>query len=289
MILSVISFSFMQLFVKLTSDEVSVYQQVFFRNLFGIGLAAYIIKKESLMWFGPKEEQPYLFGRSIFGFLGLIFFFYATRHGNIADATIINRTNPFFTTLFSVFFLKQKASVAQWIALTVVFFGGIIAGNPKFDSSALPMICAFLSAICNGIAYTLLGHFKEKVSAMTVIMHFSVFSAVASIPFLIKGVCIPSTQDFFMLFMIALLGSFGQIAITLAYRLAPATEIAIFDQLSIVISIFLGWIFLQQIPLIRTWIGGVIVFFASLCIFYVNKKRRNINMNGTQIDKTITL
>ncbi|MGN1166929.1 MAG: DMT family transporter [Lachnospiraceae bacterium] len=272
MIVSVFSFSFMQLFVGLTNDKVSVYQQILVRNLLGMFISAYIIKRDHLSWFGTKKEQPFLFGRSFFGFLVLISFFYATRNGNIADAAIINRTNPFFTTIFSVLFLKQYASKAQWLALIVVFIGGVIAGNPSFDSSAFPMLCALISSVCTGITYTILGHFKGKVPTMTVIMHFSTFCVFGCIPFLIKNFYVPSLKDVFVLLMIALLGNLGQIAITLAYRLSPATEIAVYDQLSVVISIILGWIFLQQVPSIRTWIGGGIVILASIGIsIYHNK------------------
>ena len=109
MITSACAFSLMQVFIKLTSASVSVYLQVLFRNVVGILISAIYIKKEQLLWFGSKQEQLFLFGRSIAGFLGLVTFFYASRLGNVADVTIVNRTGPFFTTLFSVIFLKERA------------------------------------------------------------------------------------------------------------------------------------------------------------------------------------
>ena len=273
MIVSVLLFSFMQVFVRMTSNEISVYQQVVIRNLIGIFVAGYFIQKEHLSWFGAREEQPFLFGRSLAGFLGLVFFFAASREAAIADVTIVNRTGPFFTTLLSVVFLKEKALPAQWCALIIVFIGGLIAANPSFDSSFLPMLLALLSAVANGVAYTLLAHFKGKVPVMTVMMHLSVFSVLAGIPFLIHRFQIPSAYDLFMLLMIGILGNCGQIAITLAYRLAPATEIAIYDQLSVVASILLGWIFLNQTPNPSTLLGGGTVICASLWIYFYMKRR----------------
>ena len=79
MITSACAFSLMLVFIKLTSASVSVYLQVLFRNVVGILISAIYIKKEQLLWFGSKQEQLFLFGRSIAGFLGLVTFFNASR------------------------------------------------------------------------------------------------------------------------------------------------------------------------------------------------------------------
>lgn len=277
MIVSVLAFSAMQLFVSLTSSEITIFQQLLVRNLMGVAVAGYFLKKEKVSsWFGPKEEQPFLIGRSIFGYLGLFTFFAASRAGAIGDASIINRTGPFFTTLFSVLFLKEKASRAQWTALVIIFGGALIAGNPSFDSAAYPVIMALLSAVFNGVAYTLLAYFKDKVHPMTVILHFSVFSVLASIPFLINSYVTPAGLDILNLFMIGLLGSLGQIGITLAYRYSPATEVSVYNQLGIVAAILLGWAFLEEIPTWNMLTGAAIVIGTSVWIFRWNNQRRTL-------------
>lgn len=273
LIMSVLSFSLMQVFIRLTSDSVTLFLQVAFRNLVGIFVAGWFIKKDGLSWFGSWKEQPFLFGRSVAGFLGIICFFYATRHATIADAIIVNRTGPFFTSLFSMIFLKERVSTKQWAALFIVFIGGVVAAKPTFDSSAIPLLAAMISAIMNGIAYTLLAHFKGKVPTMTVIMHFSAFSVAASIPFLWNHFTIPNGHDILMLLLIAITGSAGQITITTAYRLAPASEISIYDQLGVVASLLFGWLFLNEIPAVHTLLGAAIVIGASTWIFLGNRRQ----------------
>lgn len=278
MLISVMCFSTMQLFVKITDERISVYQQIFFRNLLAAGVSYYYLRKLGGSMFGKLKDQPYLFARSLFGFLGLVFFFYATRMGNVADVTIINRTNPFFTTLFSAVFLKQVVKLKDWGILMLVFIGGVIASNPSFDSTALPAILAFLSAISNGIAYTLLGYFRNKVPTMVVVMHFSMFSIVASIPFVIVDYYVPTLSAYMSLLMIAILGSFGQIAITIAYRCAEAAEISPFDQLSIVMSMICGVTILGQHISVQTLIGGGIIILSSILNYVMhNRARRNAN------------
>ena len=219
------------------------------------------------------KSQPYLLGRSLFGFLGLLLMFYATRHALLADVTILTRTGPLFTTLVAVFFLHEKLPRIQIPVLVVIFAGGWLAANPTFDSSFLPLGCALLSAVCNGICYPLLRFSREKEHAMTVIMHFSTFCVIACIPFLIQNFSIPQGMDIIFLLLIALTGAWGQIFLTYAYRLSPAAEIAIYDQFSVVFSIILGYLFLHQIPSWHSLAGGALIVGASLSAYLYNTKK----------------
>ena len=214
MMISVILFSLMQLFISMTSPAANIFQQVFFRNFLGMGICIYYIRKEKqtekIPYFGDLKSQPYLLGRSLFGFLGLLLMFYATRHALLADVTILTRTGPLFTTLVAVFFLHEKLPRIQIPVLVVIFAGGWLAANPTFDSSFLPLGCALLSAVCNGICYPLLRFSREKEHAMTVIMHFSTFCVIACIPFLIQNFSIPQGMDIIFLLLIALTGAWGK-------------------------------------------------------------------------------
>lgn len=272
MLISVLLFSFMQLFVSMTGSEISVFQQIFFRNLLGMIICAYFIRKEKVSYFGTLQTQPFLLARSFCGFLGLLLAFYATRHALLADATIVTRTGPFFTTIFSVIFLKEKLTKIQIPVLLIIFTGGWLAANPSFDSSFIPLGCALLSAVCNGICYPLLRYFHDKEHGMTVIMHFSTFCTVASIPFLLHHFTVPQGMDILYLALIAITGALGQIFLTYAYRLGPASEIAIYDQFTVVLSIVLGFFFLGQVPSLRSILGGVLIVGASVfAFFYYNR------------------
>lgn len=272
-IASVLLFAFMQLFISMTSPASSVFSQIFFRNLLGMILCAYFIRRDHLPYFGDLKSQPYLLGRSFFGFLGLLCLFYATRHASLADVTIITHTAPFFTTLVAVLFLHEKLSPVQIPALLIIFLGGCLVTNPRFDSSLIPLGIAFLAAISNGICYPLLRYSREREHAMTVIMHFSTFCVVACIPFLARNFSIPHGMDIVYLALIALTGALGQIFLTYAYRLCPASEISLYEQFSIVASIILGYFFLNQIPSIRAIAGGTLILGISIFVYFYNLKR----------------
>ena len=93
MILSALCFASMQVVVRL-SREIPTMEQIFMRNSFVLIVSAIIILRKKGSLFGPAKYQPYLFGRSFFGFLGLITLFYASSHAAQGDVTILNKTSP---------------------------------------------------------------------------------------------------------------------------------------------------------------------------------------------------
>ena len=105
MMLSVASLSLMQFFINISGEDGDVFLQVFSRNFLGMILCIYFIRKEKVSYFGDLKSQPYLLARSLAGFLGLLFTFYAMKYAYLADASMVLRTGPFFTTLVSVLFL----------------------------------------------------------------------------------------------------------------------------------------------------------------------------------------
>ena len=272
MMLSVASLSLMQFFINISGEDGDVFLQVFSRNFLGMILCIYFIRKEKVSYFGDLKSQPYLLARSLAGFLGLLFTFYAMKHAYLADASIVLRTGPFFTTLVSVIFLGERLNKIQVPILIVIFIGGWLAANPSFDSSFIPLGCALLAAVCQGICYPLLRYFREHEHGMTVIMHFSTFCCIGCLPFMIKGMVLPQGMDILYLVMIAITGALGQIFLTYAYRLGPASEIAIYDQFSVVFALVLGGMFLNQIPSIRTVVGGVLIVGASIVSYIYNMK-----------------
>ena len=84
--------------------------------------------------------------------------------------------------------------------------GAFIVFRPSFESNPFPLVVAFLSAVTSGVAYTFLSFFKGKVDGLTVMMHFSTFSAIASIPFMLKDFVVPSFKQAVLLLLIGVFG-----------------------------------------------------------------------------------
>ena len=270
MILSALSFASMQVVVRM-SREIPTMEQICVRNLFILIVSFFIIRKKRGSYYGPKKYQPYLFGRSFFGFLGLITLFYASSHAAQGDVTVLNKLSPIFVTLLALCY-EEKLSPIQIPALALSMVGAFIVFRPSFESNPFPLVVAFLSAVTSGVAYTFLSFFKGKVDGLTVMMHFSTFSAIASIPFMLKDFVVPSFKQAVLLLLIGVFGSLGQAFITYAYRFAPASEISIYNYSGIIFSMILGFFILGEPVKFTSVIGGALVAAASVMVYVYNNR-----------------
>ena len=108
MIISTLGFSFMQIFVKLTSGKFTLMQQVFMRNFVMLIICVVYILIRGSSFLGEKRNRKLLLMRSAFGYMGVIFNFYAINHMIVADAGILQRTSPIFVVLIVCFLFKEK-------------------------------------------------------------------------------------------------------------------------------------------------------------------------------------
>ena len=266
-------FSAMQIPISLSGTTIPIMEQVFFRNIVTLILSFILIMRSGGTLFGTKKNQPLLFVRSAFGFLGLITQFYAVAHANQGDVSTMMKLSPFMITLWAAIFLKEKIRKVQVPALLIAFLGAAFVANPAFNSNLFPLFMAFLCAFFSSVSYTLLAYFKNKVDGMTIIMHFSTFCVLACIPFMIFDFVMPTFKELLLLLLIGVFGGFGQIALTYAYRLATAAEISIYNYSGIVFSIILGYVFLGEVLDVTSVIGCALVIIAALITYIFSGKK----------------
>ncbi|HWP50551.1 MAG TPA: DMT family transporter [Clostridia bacterium] len=267
MLLSTFSFSAMQIVVK-ASGSMPVMQQVFARNLvtavFSFGFLLY--RREKL--FGSRENQPILLVRSIFGYIGVVFYFYATQHMISADAAILHRSSPFFVTLFAALFLKERLSLAQIIALFTAAFGAILVVQPQMSSSTFPAVVALLSAVAAGAAYTAISCLKGKESSACIILYFSAFSCLASLLIGGKYFVRPDISGYAALLAIGCFAAIGQLFLTISYKMAKASEVSIFNYSGVVFAGVLGAIFFDETLGLISLLGMTLIIAAALLIYF---------------------
>lgn len=266
MLVSALSFSCMQLAIKKSgvSGEQPLMEQAFFRNLFSLLFVIPPIIKKKLAPFGHREAQPYLLIRSITGYLAILCFFYASNHAAIADANVLNKLSPAVVMLLSVLLLKERVTLIQILSLLLSFAGTCVVCGPAMNSSAIAVTAAILSAVFGGIAHTFVALLKDKADPEVVIFHFSAFSVFISALGMIKDFVLPRPEQLIMLALIGVFGSLGQITLTFSYKLAPASQVSIFNYTGIVWSMLLGVMFLGEAPKLETVFGGILITLASV-------------------------
>ncbi|MDF2950006.1 MAG: Transporter [Sedimentibacter sp.] len=271
MLFSAFTFSCMQIIVKLL-PAIPLMEKVFFRNFISLLISFIILKKNNLSYFGNKENRKYLFFRYLFGFTGIILFFYATTNMLATDAAILNKLSPVFVIILAHCFLKEKINKSKIIVLIISIFGALLVIKPQFNSSILPAAAGFVSAILSGAAYVFITKIGTKESIYTTVFYFSFFSSISCIPFFFISFTAPDLYETIMLIFLGFLAAVGQIALTSAYNGCEASEVSIYDYSNIIFSTLLAYVFLSEIPDMLSILGGLLIISASLILF-LNTKR----------------
>lgn len=279
-------FSLMTFFVRLSGDLPTM-QKAFFRNAVAAVVAIAMLMRTEEKFKIKKSSWPGIAARSICGTTGLICNFYAIDKLNIADANILNKLSPFFAIIASYFVLKEKANKIEWASVALAFTGALFVVKPSFhmdflyamvgvavlsaqvqptaESNFLYAMVGVAGGLGAGIAYTYVRKLgKQGERGPVIVMCFSVFSCLVTLPFIILDHAPMTWQQIVCLLCAGLAAAGGQFSITAAYQKAPAREISVFDYSQVIFAAILGFVFLDQIPDMLSIIGYVIIIGSAV-------------------------
>ena len=266
---SAFGFAVMAAFVRLSDDfgsPLSTFQKSFFRNVvaFAIALSVFLRRgpamprmRMSAMWL--------LVLRSVLGTGGIFANFYALSHIPIAEGQTLNKTAPFFTVICAWLFLGEKAKVRQFLSLLIAFAGVVLVAKPGFAGEAtFPLAMGLVGGICAGGAYACLRALRRReVDPAFIVMFFSAFSCLASIPFVAVSFTPMTLAQVLILFGAGAGGALGQFGITVAYGFAAPRDIAVYDYSNILFTAALGFALFGQIPDVWSIVGFVLIIVAA--------------------------
>ena len=273
-IISAFGFSLMALFVRLCDDvggPVSAFQKGFFRNIvaFAIALIVFLRTRPVSSSLIPRPSSLLLLIlRATLGTAGIFAHFYALGKISIAEGLTLNKTAPFFTVLFAWLFLGERANRRQLLTLVLAFLGVVLIAKPGFaGASAFPLMIGLLSGVCAGGAYACVRALRRHaLSPSLIILFFSAFSCLASVPFMAAGFDPMTGRQVLVLLGAGAGAAIGQFGITLAYGYAAPKDIAVFDYSGILFAAAFGFLFFAQIPDLLSIAGFLSIILAAFLL-----------------------
>ena len=257
-------FASMSFFVRLSGDLPTM-EKAFFRNAVAVLVAAFMLARTKEGFHVQKGSWPDLLMRSFCGTVGLICNFYAVDHMNIADANILNKLSPFFAILMSYFILKEKANKVEWACVVVAFIGAVFVVKPAFNMQFVNAMIGVIGGLGAGIAYTFVRKLGKKGErGPIIVMVFSTFSCLCTLPFLISEFQPMKAVQLLCLLMAGVSAAGGQSFITKADTKAPAKEISVFDYTQVLFAALLGFVFFGQIPDWMSLVGYLIIIGSAI-------------------------
>ena len=272
MVASALAFSLMQIAVKLTSDNVSIFLQVVFRNFLLSIFSIAMLKKHRESLVPVKEHRVALFFRGFLGLFGVVLYFYATKNMQTANAAILQKSSPFFVMIFAAIFLNERLTKVHVLSLLIAFVGAYFVTNPSGNYNLLPALAGIFSAVFAAGAYTIIGKLGKSENAYRIMLAFGVVTCVSLFIPLVMTYKRPLPIDWLWLLMIGIFGGLGQYLLTIAYLYAPAGEVSIYNYTSVIFSAILGFIIFGDKIIPIEFLGIGLILLSALILFLYNQK-----------------
>jgi drug/metabolite transporter (DMT)-like permease len=261
-------FALMSLMVKVVGARLPTMEVVLARSVVTLVLSLALIRHLGVSPLGYAEAAP--LARGVLGFVALSSFYYAVIHLPLADATVIQYTNPVFTALLAALFLSERMGGRE-VAFALAGLGGVVVmarptllfGGEAAALPALPVAVAVTGALFSAAAYTTVRALGRTETPAVVVFWFSMVSVVAAFPLALRGFVLPRGWEWGLLLGIGVATQLGQIFLTMGLReerAGPATAVA---YLQIVFAAGLGFLFLAEVPDRWTGMGAAVIVLAT--------------------------
>ncbi len=266
---STIVFTVMATLIKLASARYPIGELTFFRSFFAL-IPVFV-------WVGFRGQFPSVFFtmnlgqhliRSVAGALAMFCGFTALSLLPIADATAIGYASPLLTIVFAVFLLGEKVHIYRWSAVGVGLCGVLVilsdyaipGEGPGKGHSLVGAGFSIASAVIGALAATQVRSLVRYEGAATIVVYFSLFTALFSLVTLPFGWVMPGPADFALLVFAGIFGGLGQVFLTQCYRFGDASLIAPFDYTSML------WALIASVFVFSTWPSHIVLTGAGIVI-----------------------
>lgn len=262
-------FTIMNVFAKLLSENHSVIEIAFYRNV--IAAIPFLVM---IFVFGDRDilvirtKPAFVFSRAVLGTLSLTLTFGAYSVLPMAEATAFMFTASLFIPVLGVLFLKEYVGIYRWSAVLIGFVGVMVMLRPTGDVYVLGVSLALGAALMQAILQVILRHLGAHERPETITFYFFVIGVIITalaMPFVAVR---PTLNEIPLLIGVGLSGSAAQWCLSTAFRNAPAAIVAVFNYSGIIWSTFFGWMIWNEWPLPIVFVGAAIVIASNLLMIW---------------------
>lgn len=251
--------------VKLLADTMPSQNVVFFRNFFGLVALSPILLRVGLSTLKTRVIHLHLL-RSLTGIAAMYCFFYALAKLPLADAMLLKISAPLFIPIIAFFWISEFISTRTIMAILIGFLGVIFVLKPT-GAVHIASLVGLLGGALAAFAKVTIRRMSGTEPTSRIVFYFATISLIVSfIPLLIYWQT-PTQREWLLLILLGIVGTAGQLFLTRAYSLAPASRVGPFTYSSIVFASLIGWIFWDEVITLLTISGALLIIFAGILIF----------------------
>lgn len=257
MLLSAVSFTIMNLFVKYLVDF-SAYQLVFFRAVGSLFFTMPFLISQKISMLG--NQKSLLIYRGLAGVTSMGLFFMSTNYLPIGSAVSLRYLSPVFAAVFAVFFLKEKIKPIQWLFFSMAFAGVLLIKGFDVNISTFGLILILLSAFFSGFVYVLISKIGHKDHPVVIVNYFMwIATILGGLLSIFNWKKTPEGVEWIILLSLGVFGFFGQLFMTKALQSQATNKIVSFKYVEVIFTMIAGVFWFGDIYPLLSILGTIMV------------------------------
>ena len=278
MISASIFFTAMSALGRHVAADIHPIEVTFFRTVFGLFfLVPWLLRGVRL---GTRRFALHA-TRAAVVVVSLILWFTVLTLMPLAQVMAIGFTTPLFATAGAALFLKERVGPRRWAAVFVGFFGVLVILRPGAGMFTLPALLALGNAALVSFSALAVKSLSRTEDADTIVLYMTGLMAVLSLPPALFVWTTPPPSAWGFLAALGLVATLAQMSFVRAFRATDASVVLPFDYFKLLVAAVFGYVFFAEVPLLGTWIGGTIIFAATL--YTTQREARLERMRGAAV------
>ena len=203
--------------------------------------------------------------------LSFVAFVFAMLNTSVANVVFIISTQTMFLALFGYFYLNEKISAISFASIILAMSGIIIMIGDSFNEGTLfGNLVALVIPVCFSVLVMVVRK-NSNLDMVPAVWYASIFS-------ILYGVLMTNTFSFSYndILMGSLLGipqlTFGFVCITIGSRTTTSATIGLLMLTETLFGPIWVWLFLNEVPPLSVFIGGLIIISAIIIKSFDKKK-----------------
>lgn len=246
MVVSAICFAVMAVVAKLAAADLSGSQVAFFRFAFMLVpvVAVPSLARKAVTF----QRLDLLLYRGLFGGVAVLLYFLTIEHVPVGIATLLNYLSPIFSVAFAALFLGEPVDRRLLLPLAAALAGVVLVARGDGEGGWLHFgaweAAGLASAVLSGAAVAAIRAARRTEGSWSIYGSLTLFGLLATGPFAIASFRTPTPRQWLLLAAVGATSVAAQLLMTHAYRWVTNLQAGVIMQLTVVLSLLIGVLFL---------------------------------------------